>query len=113
VESWRARLPLYALTVRVLRTVPDWSWRGVTCNHIQLLLSRRMSRSMCMQAHPRNLLEQVTQHSQVIADTADYEALQALPSSCLREVTTNPSILWDAAQKPQYFGLLEEASKVL
>ncbi|EWM21391.1 transaldolase [Nannochloropsis gaditana] len=56
---------------------------------------------------PSNLLAQVRCHSQVILDTADYLQLAHLPGTL--EVTTNPSIVWQAAQKEEYFHLLEEA----
>lgn len=73
------------------------------------------SSSLCMQASytsrpPSNLLAQIRRHSLVIADTADYKQLEYLPD--VREVTTNPSIVWQAAQKEEYFHLLEEACNV-
>lgn len=59
---------------------------------------------------PSNLLAQVRCNSQVILDTADYLQLAHLPGTV--EVTTNPSIVWQAAQKEEYFHLLEEACNV-
>lgn len=47
---------------------------------------------------------------QVIVDTADYEQIEGLP--LVTEATTNPSIVWGAAQQQKYFHLLEEACNV-
>lgn len=47
---------------------------------------------------------------QVIVDTADYLQLEALP--LVTEATTNPSIVWQAAQQEKYFHLLQEACEV-
>lgn len=46
----------------------------------------------------------------MIVDTADYEQIPALP--LVGEATTNPSIVWGAAQQDKYFHLLEEACDV-
>lgn len=46
----------------------------------------------------------------MIVDTADYLQLEALP--LVTEATTNPSIVWQAAQQEKYFHLLEEACNV-
>ncbi len=46
----------------------------------------------------------------MIVDTADYEQLPSLPF--VAEATTNPSIVWAAAQQEKYFHLLEEACNV-
>ena len=59
---------------------------------------------------PANLLAQIRRHSQVIVDTADYEQVPAL--SDVQEATTNPSIVWQAAQQEKYFHLLEETFNV-
>lgn len=46
----------------------------------------------------------------MIVDTADYLQLEALP--LVTEATTNPSIVWQAAQQEKYFHLLQEACEV-
>lgn len=46
----------------------------------------------------------------MIVDTADYEQIEGLP--LVDEATTNPSIVWAAAQQEKYFHLLEEACNV-
>ena len=53
-----------------------------------------------------NLLESLKRHSTVVADTGDIEAIaQYRP----QDATTNPSLLYQAAQKPQYEHLVEDA----
>jgi hypothetical protein len=53
---------------------------------------------------------QIRQHSLVIADTADFAQLESLPP--VLEVTTNPTIIWQSAQLQDYFGILDDASRV-
>src|SRR5262245_56892506 len=53
-----------------------------------------------------NLLESLKRHTTVVADTGDIEAIaQHKP----QDATTNPSLLFQAAQKPQYQDLVHEA----
>jgi transaldolase len=53
-----------------------------------------------------NLLEALKQSTTVVADTGDFEAIaQYRP----QDATTNPSLLLQAAQKPHYQNLLDEA----
>jgi len=53
-----------------------------------------------------NSLEQLKQHTVVVADTGDIDAIaQHKP----QDATTNPSLLYKAAQMPQYNGLIDEA----
>jgi transaldolase len=53
-----------------------------------------------------NLLESLKRHSTVVADTGDIEAIaQYRP----QDATTNPSLLYQAARKPQYEHLVEDA----
>jgi transaldolase len=53
-----------------------------------------------------NLLEALKQSTTVVADTGDFEAIaQYRP----QDATTNPSLLLQAAQKPHYQHLLDEA----
>ena len=54
------------------------------------------------------LLESLRQYTTVVADTGDIEAIaQHRP----QDATTNPSLLFQAAQMPAYRHLLEEASE--
>ena len=55
------------------------------------------------------LLECLKQHTTVVADTGDIEAIaQHRP----QDATTNPSLLFQAAQMPAYRHLVEEATEV-
>ena len=55
------------------------------------------------------LLESLRQYTTVVADTGDIEAIaQYRP----QDATTNPSLLFQAAQMPAYHNLVEEASEV-
>ncbi|ABD80747.1 transaldolase [Saccharophagus degradans] len=53
-----------------------------------------------------NKLEQLKQFSSVVADTGDIEAIKRYQPL---DATTNPSLLFKAAQLPQYAPLLEKA----
>lgn len=56
-----------------------------------------MSSSSSSSPPPKNLLAQIKGlGTQIIADTADYQQLEAL--SDVREVTTNPSIIWQVGR---------------
>ncbi len=53
-----------------------------------------------------NSLDQLKQHTVVVADTGDIDSIaQHKP----QDATTNPSLLFKAAQMPQYHGLIDEA----
>ena len=53
-----------------------------------------------------NSLDQLKQHTVVVADTGDIDSIaQHKP----QDATTNPSLLFKAAQMPQYDGLIEDA----
>ena len=55
------------------------------------------------------LLESLKQYTTVVADTGDIEAIaQYRP----HDATTNPSLLFQAAQMPAYRNLVEEAAEV-
>ena len=55
------------------------------------------------------LLESLRQYTTVVADTGDIEAIaQHRP----QDATTNPSLLFQAAQMPAYRHLVEEATEV-
>jgi transaldolase len=55
------------------------------------------------------LLESLRQYTTVVADTGDIEAIaQYRP----QDATTNPSLLFQAAQMPAYRNLIEEATEV-
>ncbi|WP_143732766.1 transaldolase [Microbulbifer sp. GL-2] len=53
-----------------------------------------------------NKLEQLKQRSQVVADTGDIEAIRRYRP---QDATTNPSLLYKAAQLPQYKLLISES----
>lgn len=52
-----------------------------------------------------DLLSQLKQHSQIVADTGDFESIRKYQP---RDTTTNPSLLLKAAQMPEYASLLEK-----
>jgi transaldolase len=53
-----------------------------------------------------NLLESLKRSTTVVADTGDIEAIAEHKP---QDATTNPSLLLQAAQKPQYQGLVDDA----
>jgi transaldolase len=53
-----------------------------------------------------NLLESLRRYTMVVADTGDIDAIQELRP---QDATTNPSLLYQAAQMPRYEHLLDEA----
>ena len=53
-----------------------------------------------------NLLDQLRKMTVVVADTGDFEAIAQYQP---RDTTTNPSLLFKAAQMPHYRSLLEKA----
>ena len=53
-----------------------------------------------------NLLESLKRYTTVVADTGDFEAIAEYQP---RDATTNPSLLFQAAQKPQYEHLVDDA----
>ena len=53
-----------------------------------------------------NMLESLKRYTTVVADTGDIEAIAAHKP---QDATTNPSLLYQAAQKPQYQHLVEAA----
>jgi len=55
------------------------------------------------------LLESLKQYTTVVADTGD---IQAIAQHRPQDATTNPSLLYHAAQMPAYRGLVEQASKL-
>ena len=52
-----------------------------------------------------NQLEQLKQYTTVVADTGDFQMMQAYAP---RDATTNPSLILKAVQKPEYQHLLKE-----
>ena len=56
-----------------------------------------------------NLLEQLRTMTVVVADTGDIESIAQYKP---QDATTNPSLLYKAAQMPQYKHLLEEAHQL-
>jgi len=60
----------------------------------------------------KNLLEQLSEHTVVVADTGDIQSIEKFSP---RDATTNPSLLTAAAQMPEYAdivtGALESSSK--
>src|SRR4029450_6666815 len=53
-----------------------------------------------------NLIDSLKRYPTVVADTGDFESIAAYKP---QDATTNPSLLYQAAQKPQYEHLVEEA----
>src|SRR5271155_5303371 len=53
-----------------------------------------------------NLLESLKQYTTVVADTGDFEAIAEYKP---QDATTNPSLIYQAAQKPHYQHLVNEA----
>lgn len=53
-----------------------------------------------------NALDQIKKHTVVVADTGDIDAIARHQP---RDATTNPSLLFKAAQMPQYQDLIEDA----
>ncbi len=54
-----------------------------------------------------NQLEQLKKLTTIVADTGDFETMKKFTP---RDATTNPSLIYAAAQMPQYKSLVEEAS---
>jgi transaldolase len=55
-----------------------------------------------------SLLEQLKQFTQVVADTGDFESMKQYQPV---DATTNPSLIYAAAKKPEYAHLVEQAIK--
>ena len=53
-----------------------------------------------------NLLESLKRYTTVVADTGDFETIAEYKP---QDATTNPSLLYQAAQKPQYQHLVDDA----
>ena len=53
-----------------------------------------------------NQLDQLKQHTTVVADTGDFEAMKAYQP---QDATTNPSLILQASQKDEYKSLVEKA----
>ncbi len=55
-----------------------------------------------------NQLEQLKQHTTVVADTGDFQSIKQFTP---QDATTNPSLILKAVQKPEYKPLLDKAIK--
>jgi transaldolase len=55
-----------------------------------------------------NALDQLRQHTTVVADTGDFHAMQAYAP---RDATTNPTLILKAVSQPQYAGLLSQITQ--
>src|SRR5215831_3507909 len=53
-----------------------------------------------------NLLESLKRHTTVVADTGDFAAIAEYKP---QDATTNPSLIYQAAQMPHYQNLVDEA----
>jgi len=53
-----------------------------------------------------NMIDSLKRYTTVVADTGDFEAIAAYKP---QDATTNPSLLYQAAQKPHYAHLLDDA----
>ena len=51
-------------------------------------------------------LDQLKQHTVVVADTGDFEAMKAYKP---QDATTNPSLILQAASKPEYKAIFDKA----
>ena len=51
-------------------------------------------------------LDQLKKFTKVVADTGDFETMRAYKP---QDATTNPSLIFAAAQKPEYAELLDQA----
>ena len=56
-----------------------------------------------------NLLDSLKGYTTVVADTGDFEAIAQYKP---RDATTNPSLLFQAAQKPHYQRLVDEGARL-
>ncbi len=56
-----------------------------------------------------NQLDQLKQYTTVVADTGDFQSMQAYSP---RDATTNPSLILKAVQKPEYQSLLTDVLRV-
>jgi transaldolase len=54
---------------------------------------------------PMNSLDALKQSTVIVADTGDFQAIQAYVP---RDATTNPTLILKAAQKPEYAGLVSQ-----
>src|SRR3982750_4887865 len=67
-----------------------------------------MTTATAEKSEPRtqlNQLEQLKKFTTVVADTGDFESIKEFKP---RDATTNPSLIYAATQKKQYFHLLDE-----
>ena len=53
-----------------------------------------------------NQLDQLKQHTVVVADTGDFESMRAYKP---QDATTNPSLILAASQKPEYRTIVDKA----
>jgi transaldolase len=65
----------------------------------------RYIRAIHLDEHSMNALEQLKQHTVVVADTGDFETMRAYAP---RDATTNPSLILKAVAKPEYRALLDQ-----
>lgn len=65
-----------------------------------------MSEPVSKAAKMSSCLDQLKQHTVVVADTGDFEAISKYKP---QDATTNPSLILQASQKPQYDGLINDA----
>merc|ERR1712198_60989 len=65
-----------------------------------------MSEPPAKQLRMTSCLEQLKQHTVVVADTGDFEAIEKYKPT---DATTNPSLILQASQKAQYDKLIDDA----
>ena len=53
-----------------------------------------------------NLLEQLKTYTKVVADTGDFQSIDAYKPA---DATTNPSLIYAASQDPKYASLIDDA----
>lgn len=70
-------------------------------------LARHFSRTLSLYRHSMNALEQLRQHTKVVADTGDFAAMKVFKPL---DATTNPSLILKAVQMPEYKAMLDKAA---
>ncbi len=98
------QIKLFHFNVKVyIFLVPFFYARAILINHFaKLVLPLFLKFKQCNM----NLLEQLKQFTQVVADTGDFESIAQFKPI---DATTNPSLIYAASQKKEYAHLVEAA----
>ena len=115
IELWyttfgAAALPADVLAAHLAQLPPAWQrkvlGRSRPASRQATLFGALLLQHALRQQPEAYALEQLKQHTVVVADTGDIDAIaQHKP----QDATTNPSLLYKAAQMQQYNGLIDEA----